>query len=208
MSSQQPSRRGTIEITLFGFLVSLTLKAALDTAYGHSIPTITSALDLLNTLCVPASLLVIVFLLTLLRFVYGAYRFHEECQESSTTLKPWAQLWNIAATLILFVFFYLTGLSIQHAQPFYIGLVAVHLWDFIWFASIFVWTNNLTDILRKTMTKFIVIDVATVGLLALTLVSTNKYRGKAAAIMFVLAIIDFVWNRKFFFHPVEWRAQK
>jgi hypothetical protein len=208
MSSQQSPRRGTIEITLFGFLVSLTLKGALDTAYGHSIPTVTSARDLLHAVCVPASLLVIVFLLTLLRFVYGAYRFHEECQDSSTTLKPWAQLWNIAATLVLFVFFYLTGLSIQHAQPFYIGLIAVHLWDFIWFASIVVWTDNLTDILRKTMTKFIIIDVVTIGLLALTLFFTNKYRGKAAVMMFVLAIIDFAWNRKFFFHPAEWRASQ
>jgi hypothetical protein len=74
MSSQQSPRRGTIEITLFGFLVSLTLKGALDTAYGHSVPTVTSALDLLYAVYVPASLLVIVFLLTLLRFVYGARR--------------------------------------------------------------------------------------------------------------------------------------
>lgn len=209
MSSQQPDRRGTIEITLFGFLVSLTLKGALDTAYGHSVPTVTSAVELLYAVFVPASLLMIVFLLTLLRFVYGAYRFHEECQESATNLKSWAQLWNIAATLVLFVFFYLTGLSIQHAQPFYIGLIVVHLWDLIWFVSIVVWTDNLTEILRKIMARFIVIDVVTVVLLALTLLFfSTKYRGKAAVIMFLLAIIDFIWNRKFFFHPAEWRASQ
>lgn len=209
MSTQQSQRRGTIEITLFGFLVSLTLKGALDTAYEHSIPTVTSAVDLLYVVFVPTSLLIIVFLLTLLRFVYGAYRFHEECQEASISLKSWAQLWNIAATLVLFVFFYLTGLSIQHAQPFYVGLIAVHLWDFIWFASIVVSTDSLTNNLRKIMHKFIVIDLVTVGSLALTLLFfSTKYRGKAAGVMFLFAIIDFAWNRKFFFHPVEWRASQ
>lgn len=208
MSSHQSPRRGTIEFTLFGFLVSLTLKGALDTAYGHSVPTVTSALDLLYAVCVPASLLVVVFLLTLLRFVYGAYRFHEECQESSTSLKPWAQLWNIAATLVLFVFFYLTSLSIQHAQPFYIGLIAVHLWDLIWFVSIVVWTDNLTGPLRNTMYKFIALDIVTIGMLMATLVFSPAYRGKASVIMLSLAIIDFIWNRKFFFYPAEWRGVK
>ena len=207
MTSKQSPSRGTIEITLFGFLVSLTLKGALDTAYGHSIPTVTSAAELVYAVCIPASFLVIVFLLTLLRFVYGAYRFHEECQLGTTNLKSWAQLWNIAATLVLFVIFYLTGLSIQHAQPFYIGLIAVHLWDFIWFVSIVAWTGNLTGNLRKIMQNFIVIDVVTVVLLALTLLFfSTKYRGKAAVVMLVLAIIDFIWNRKFLFHPEEWRA--
>ncbi len=207
MSTASPGRnRANIEISLFGFLVSLTLKAGLDTAYKDTITKVTSGSELLQTVLVPASLLLIIFLITLLRFVYGAYRFNDEAQESHTKLKSWAQLWNISATLMLFVFFYVTGLSIQHAKPFFIGLIVVHVWDLIWFVSTVVSSDILASNLRKVMQKFIVIDLVTILLLGLTMYLFNgHYRGKAALVMLSLAFADLYWNRQFFFHPEEWR---
>ena len=198
MSSSQP-RRTAIEITLFGFLVSLTLKGALDTAYGHSIPGVTSIAELGHALWVPPSLLVGVFLWTLLRFVYGAYRFNDEFQQSSKQLKPVAQFWNVGATFVLFVLFYLTGLSIQHSNPFYIGLIFIHIWDLIWFLVLFTWIER-TQSLRTVMKTFVFLDLVTIVALASTLyVFSPDYRGKAAVVMFGLGIIDFVVNRSFFF---------
>jgi hypothetical protein len=158
--------------------------------------------ELGRALWVPPSLLVGVFLWTLLRFVYGAYRFHDEFQQSSKQLKPLAQLWNVGATFVLFVLFYITGLSIQHSNPFYIGLVFIHIWDLIWFLILFGWIER-TESLRNVMKKFVLLDLVTIVALASTLYFFSPgYRGKAAAVMFILGIIDFVVNRSFFF-PTE-----
>jgi hypothetical protein len=205
MSTDPPKAKSTIENTLFGFVISLTLKAALDTAYGHTVPSVASGKELWQALDVPASLLVIVFLATLLRFVFGAYRFHEECQEPAITLKSAARLWNVAATLVLFIFFYLTGLSIQHTQPFSVGLISVHVWDIIWFVIILV-TDTFPNNLRKVMLKFVIIDSITIALiLILNLLFPAGYRTQLAIGMIILAIADVAWNRTFLLQPAKWR---
>lgn len=201
-------RNRTIEIALFGFLVSLTLKGSLDTAYSHSVSQATSATDLFWAVWVPSSFLLFVFLVTLMRFVYGAYRFHEESHNAeSNELGSWSLLWNIFATLVLFVMFYLAGLSIRHAKPFFICLIAAHLWDLIWFATTLIAPNSMADSLKAVMRKFILLDLVTVLLLAILILAFRyHYRTKAAILLLLLSIADLYLNRSFFFHPEEWRA--
>src|SRR4051794_2488649 len=105
-----PTRRppANIEIVLLGFLVSLTLKGALDTLFDKTIPADRTASALLGAVFNRADFQLVVFLVTLLRFVYGAFRFHEEEPDD---LPRWVLVWNLTAMLLLFVLFYIAGLA-------------------------------------------------------------------------------------------------
>ena len=105
MSSKPVQRaRASIELIIFGFMVSLTLKAGLDTAYSKSITTATTWTELWHHILVWPSLQLLIFLFTLVRFVYGAYRTLEVVEESSEELERWVLIWNIPGMLMLFIF--------------------------------------------------------------------------------------------------------
>jgi hypothetical protein len=193
-----------VENTLFGLLVSLTLKVALDTAYGTSLVSATSEIEMLRVIRVPRSWLLLVFLFTLMRFVYGSYRINDEVQNLPADEGALPRFWNLVATLVLFVLFYATGLSIRHAGPFFISLLAVHVWDLLWLISMAVFSKVAG--LRKVMRCFVVIDVLTIIALAASILTTDGvHRNVAISLMFVLGLADFVWNSDFFFRPSVWR---
>jgi nucleoside 2-deoxyribosyltransferase len=205
MSSAPSGRKpSNIEITLFGFLVSLSLKGGLDTAYSHSVTNATSWPEFMQAIWIAPSFLLFIFLITLLRFIYGAYRFHEEAQQSSTKLGLKAQLWSIGATLVLFVLFYVTGLSIQHAKSFFLSLMLIHAWDFIWFTSMLVLAKSL----KRVAWTFILLDLLTILIIfVLIYLLPEPHRNIAAGMMLFLAAADLFFNREFFFQPEEWRKQ-
>jgi hypothetical protein len=188
---------------LFGLLVSLTLKVGLDTAYGTSLVSATSEVEMLRVIRVPRSWLLLVFLFTLMRFVYGSYRINDEVQNLPAGEGALPRFWNLVATLVLFVLFYATGLSIRHAGPFFISLLAVHVWDLLWLVSMAVFSKGVG--LRKVMWRFVVIDVLTIIALASSILPTGGvHRNIAISLMFVLGLADFVWNSDFFFRPSVW----
>lgn len=189
-----------VELIIFGFLVSLTLKSTLDTAYGKAMPTVTSWGTLVDVFCSLVSLQVIVLLLTLIRFVYGAYRVQEASQK--VDLEKWVLPWIIPVLLVLFVFFYIAGLCVGNPVSFYASLVVVHAWDLLAFLLPIVWSDKLNQPLKKAIRLFIGIDLATIAvLLALTLcmAQTKPLSWWAASFMVVCAVIDFCLNRKFYF---------
>jgi hypothetical protein len=189
-----------VELIIFGFLVSLTLKATLDTAYGRSISAATSFESLLNVVLSPVSFQVFILLLTLIRFVYGAYRVSETT--GGMDLEKWVLPWIIPTLLVLFVLFYIGGLCVLNPVPFYASLIVLHAWDFLAFLLPMVFSDKLTRPLRNVIRSFIVIDLLTVASLALAIrfiSSTSALCITAAACMVALATIDFVWNRKFYF---------
>ncbi len=131
MSSQTVRPRPIdIEMIPYGLLVGLILKSGLDTAYSKSLPYVTTWHGLWGAICVSSSLQVFIFLITLIGFVFGAYRVHEEFKKSHEKLIGWGSL-NFVGTLVLFILFYITGLTIKNAEPFYACLGIVHFWDFI-----------------------------------------------------------------------------
>jgi hypothetical protein len=72
--SSSAQARASVETIVFGFLVSLALKAALDTAYVpeiNSLPDRPEWYSILTVIGTAASLQVLVFSITLLRFVYS-----------------------------------------------------------------------------------------------------------------------------------------
>jgi hypothetical protein len=194
----------SVETVLFGLLVSLTLKVALDTAYGTLLIAATSEAELLRVLNVPRSWLLLIFLFTLMRFVYGSYRINDEVQTSPVDEGALPRFWNLIATLVLFVLFYATGLSIRHAEPFFISLLAVHAWDLVWLVSMALFSKVAG--LKKVMWRFVVIDVLTIAALASSIwLAGGVRRNVAISLMFVFGLADFVWNSDFFFRPAAWR---
>ncbi|HVG28280.1 MAG TPA: hypothetical protein VM864_01035 [Pyrinomonadaceae bacterium] len=195
-----------VETVLFGLLLSLTLKIALDTAYGTSLVSATSEAQMLRVLNVPRSALLLVFLFTLMRFVYGSYRINDEVQTSTAEEGALPRFWNLIATLVLFVLFYAAGLSIRHAGPFFISLLAIHVWDLLWLVSMALFSK--VPGLKKVMRRFVYIDVLTIIALAASIWLTDSlHRNVAISLMFALGLADFVWNSDFFFRPALWRER-
>jgi hypothetical protein len=190
---------------LFGLLISLTLKVGLDTAYGTSLVAATSEAELLRVIYVPRSALLLVFLFTLMRFIYGSYRISDEVQNLPADEGALPRFWNLVATLVLFVLFYATGLSIRHAETFFTSLLAVHAWDFIWLLSMAIFSKVAG--LKRVMWHFIIIDVLTIIALASSLWLTDGvHRNVAITSMFALGLADFIFDGDFYFRPAVWRA--
>jgi len=196
-------KRQNIETIIFGFLVSLTLKASLDTGYGKSMPGADTWLQVWHAVWVLPSFQVFAFLITLVRFVYGAYRMHEGI-EQSPDLERWVLMWNIPGTLVLFTIFYLTGLSVLKPEPFYVCLGAVHVWDLLWFIVPAIFSDQLDKELKNVMRRFLLLDVITVVALVIMIECTDADLSASiigAVIMTVMASLDFWLNRVFYFHP-------
>ena len=210
MSGQPPAAparsAANVETVLFGLLVSLTLKIALDTAYGTSLVAATDEGEMLRVLNAPRSALLAVFLFTLLRFVYGSYRINDEVQNSPVEEGALPRFWNLVATLVLFVLFYATGLSVRHAGTFFISLLAVHAWDWLWLMSMALFSEVAG--LKKVMRRFVIIDTLTiVALASLIWLTDSIHRNVAIALMIVFGLADFALNRDFFFRPSVWRER-
>ena len=69
-----------LDILILGYLTSLILKGTLDSLYGKSVPEDKTLHELWHTVLQPNLLGLAVFLFALLRFMFGAHRFHEECR--------------------------------------------------------------------------------------------------------------------------------
>ena len=185
-----------------GVLVGLALKAGLDAAYSDATksPSLVSLEAFWQVIWSTPSVQLLIFLLTLVRFVYGAHRVLETLEDSSATLEWWADLWNILGLVVLFVFFYMTGLCVPHPVAFYSGLVAVHTWDFLWFLRFTSSSDALGRELKSAMRRFMWIDSMTVGALILIVWPLKNWVVAGGAIVMVLlALVDAVWNYNFLF---------
>ena len=154
----------------------------------------------------PATLQIGIFLITVVRFVYGAYRFQEE---GPGELPRGALVWNLVGTLVLFALFYITGLAILDADTFYRAMIYVHVWDLLWFAILFTAFRGSKGITKKVIISFIILDLLTVvWLLFIQAHLHSHFMGKAEISMIVFAVLDFAWNHEFFFSPDAWRDKQ
>jgi len=199
MPESATTKKAILELSLLSVLVSLVLKGTMDSLFAKEIiedPKLTHVVQIVWT----ATLFQFsVFFFTLIRFMFGAYRFHE----SEPPLKhPFFLLWNTIGMLILFVLFYFTGLTIRNSMSFYALSLVIHIWDFIWFTPL---VFALNGDLKTLVGRFMILDTATVLVLGLFLwcryfhsgPNTLLWRGGAA--LFSIGIFDFVWNRRFYF---------
>ena len=126
------SRLTNIELTIFGFFASLTVKAVLDTAYDRTVPLLTTPSALYHAAWSPVSIQVIVMVFTFMRFLYGVYRLHEGHNELDA-LETWVKIWITPSLLVLLILFYIAGLCVQNPEAFYGALIGVHAWDTVAF---------------------------------------------------------------------------
>jgi len=141
-----------------------------------------------------------VFFFTLVRFMYGAYRYHEE---DPPRMDAMFLLWNIISMLLLFVLFYFAGLTIRNADTFYMLIAVVHGWDTIWFTVTQHWTKGKTKYL---LIRFIVLDLLTVAVLGafwkLGMFRPDQSRRLlwcGGSMLIIIGLVDFIWNKKFYF---------
>lgn len=208
VQSTPNSGTGKINSTVLGFLASLALKGGVDTLF-HDVPGGVDFQAVWASIGITPLLLFAVFFFTILRFLYGAYRFHEESDDSEAS-EGWMPLWNVVGALVLFVAFYVCGLCVKHPNNFFLMLIAVHVVDVIWFSgSLFF---RPPQKLAKLMRNFIIIDLLTCLLLwmitytyALRSINGDRLTDWGVVVMLVFGVSDAVINRDFFFHPEKWR---
>lgn len=206
-AESRPNPSTNIELVIFGFLASLTLKAALDTGYAAPVTGATDWQHLKEAFFSNVSLQVLVFLATLVRFIYGAYRVSEVGRK----LEDIGILaWIVPGLLVLFAIFYVTGLSVRSPAHFYFLLGIAHLVDLVCFIIPIVVANNLELRLRKVLKIFLGIDLLTIIVLGVILVlcasPSVSYWG--ASVMVIAAALDFIWNRRFYFYPDRWQSDE
>lgn len=207
-----------IELAVLGFLVSLILKGTLDSIFGHSVTEARSWIDVYRIVWRSNPLELIVFLFAMLRFMYGAYRFHEELPNPT----PRIRIWNVFFTVLLFVAFYLDGLTIKnHPVVFYQLFAVAHVVDLLWFVPMvrleWLTARGRLGLADRAASAFVTLDVLTVvtclgllgavGVLRGSDVPAHSLRALGLALLGVGAL-DVVWNHKFYLAlPPDQRQQ-
>jgi nucleoside 2-deoxyribosyltransferase len=201
-SASDKIARERIEKVVIGFLVSLVLKATLDTAYGEAAKHTTHVADLVLS---DKSINVLAFLITIVRFVFGVYRLGEEFAGLTNTgvkLSSVARAFSFSLSVVLFLAFYLSGLLITTVDGFYSGLFVAHVCDALWFTVMWLswprWPSNQT--LKTIFGHFILIDVVTCELIAVMLLGgpQKHHEWVGLVIMLAVAALDTKLHAPFF----------
>jgi len=154
----------------------------------------------------------VVFLILLARFYWGAYRFNQEHPMDLTT---GVAILNMTGTFGLFALFYVIGLNVWTLDLFYVSILVMHLFDFLWFLLALL---NLKDgaPLLKPIKWFIAWDVLTVIVyISLSWFLWNGFWSGAdlslqVSLLVVLSSVSFLdwWVlRDFYFYPTTERPQ-
>ena len=164
----------SIDKVIIGLFVSLVLRAALDTAYGHqtnlSVDTNGRLTSFTGAVFRSTTLNVAAFIVTLVRFIFGAYKLGEEA--AVRNCGPIKRIWNTFAPMVLFGLFYLTGLWVKWTGLFYAGLLLVHVWDLLWLSVVSgSHGNKLGNEAKNALNSFIALDIVTVLLCSAFVIS-------------------------------------
>jgi hypothetical protein len=159
----------SVGVLFLGILLGLALKAALDTSFKNisQYSTLVEAwngfnTDLARNILFTAQL--VIFLITLTRFYWGSYRYHEETPEA----RGGALALGLGGTVFLFSAFYVTALVVRTTVMFYVGLFVIHVSDFIWFLlAITKFRDELHHDMQSVASWFLLFDVVTGAFLLL-----------------------------------------
>jgi nucleoside 2-deoxyribosyltransferase len=157
------SNRTNLELALLSILFGLIVKNTLDAAFKDEVTNF--ARNSNTTTLTQAALFIrpelwefIVFLVTLLRFVYGAYRFHEAIP-THPPLGPFVI--DTTGLIGLFIIVYAAGMCIRNAPAFYRFFLFFHVWDLVWFGLLQL-VFPLQGMLRDVATSFLIFDAITI----------------------------------------------
>lgn len=149
-----------------------------------------------------------------MRFLYGAYRFHEEESNSLGPPELWMPIVNVFGNMSLFILFYVTGLAIRHPYAFFSFLVLVHFADLLWFCTV-LFSRVVPKKLRKVMRCFVGIDLATCAILGFLVYADKQWHWGdiwfvtlGATAMVILGVLDILVNGQFFLNSSNWQSQE
>jgi nucleoside 2-deoxyribosyltransferase len=207
-------QRANIELILLGFLVSLILKGLLDHVYSDQIERDKGWREILTVLINANPMALVVFLFALLRFMYGAYRFHEMGPSSS----PWYRvLWDTLFTVLLFIGFYIAGLLIKY-QPiqFYEMFAVIHFVDLIWFLPLVRWRrwpfSAGPESGDELAARFVFLDLLPLVIFLCFFWWSGLFESDPASthplwllgsLLFLIGVIDLWWNGSLYFHKID-----
>jgi nucleoside 2-deoxyribosyltransferase len=206
-SSQRP--RQNLELTLLTLLAGLILRNTMDIAFKQEAQNAVDAHpknDPANYNVGSALISIMwrkelpefaIFLITLLRFVYGAYRFHEVLRSHPPL---WIFIIDAVGMIGVFIIVNLAGMCVRNALLFYGLFLLFHAWDFFWFTLLYI-LSPLPDDLARVAFSFIVFDLATMVFLGLVL----RYLRASAALQYAafflllgIGLLDGWWNYSFY----------
>jgi nucleoside 2-deoxyribosyltransferase len=194
--------RANMAIVLISILIGLVLKGTLDHFLKDHDTDKGGLQQFLGTYTPFLWFQLAVFIITFLRFVFGAYRYHERERELPTFR---GIALDAAGAFILFLFLYLTGFAVKNTILFYELFIAFHVIDLVWF-TVAIHVGAMPSQARSTCTSWLVLDAISIAfLLALFLAGfydeshVRMLSWVAGAAFIALAFVDFLWNWKFYF---------
>lgn len=157
------------------------------------------------------SLQLAAFLATLFRFYAGAYRFHQEPQETMTTA---GVVMDLVGTALLFVGFYLAALTVATYGLFLFLVGMFHVLDIAWFILGGAVTKRKPHV-QKIVSHYLAYDLVTIlaaavaGLVyALTSFHYHYFQLISTAILLSMFVVDMlVHSRDWYFRPAVWRVK-
>jgi nucleoside 2-deoxyribosyltransferase len=214
MAAASSQKRANIELILLGFLVSLILKGLLDHVYSADLEHAKGWHQVSDVIVRANFIEVLVFLFALLRFMYGAYRFHELGPEYCPT---WQVCWDLGFMVTLFIGFYLSSVLVKY-QPiqFYELFAVTHIIDLIWFLRHLKRPFHLFKADGEAPPRFVVLDLLTLAAIAIFFSWSGLFASAAEAThplyilglaLIAIGFLDLWWNRRFYFHRIGSREQ-
>jgi nucleoside 2-deoxyribosyltransferase len=203
--------RANLELVLLGILVGLIFTTTLDTIFKKDVEALAADEKApVNWATIPRLFrrrhlwLFPAFLLTVIRFVYGSYRFHEALPPNFPLM---AFIVDATGLIGDFIIFYLAGMGISNVALFFRLFVVVHVWDFLWFALLgfVLWLLSVPvePALFRVSFIFLGFDLGTAILLGL-LIYILEPRSRRLEIvgslcLLGIGLLDFVCNYDFYF---------
>jgi hypothetical protein len=203
---------------LIGILLALTIKVTLETTfrdlgqYNDLIEAVTTGVwgDFRRKVLILFQFPVFIF--TLLRFYWGAYRCNNEMPESQT--KGGLAI-NVLGAFLLFGGFYITAMSIQTTKLFYSLIVIFHVLDWLWFLIANAHVKKIDASLLTVTSCWQFFDLITVVLFlgaswGLDLLFPPAYyvpQYFSLAVLFGVGIWDFKKFWPFYMDEPDWRTK-
>lgn len=187
-----------LEFTLLGIFFGLIVKGSIDALFARRLRRSKTVAEFIHIIWTPTTFQFTVLLLTLVRFMYGAYRFYEvEPQRSPAYL-----VWNTFVMIFLFILFYFAGLAVSRTRTFYSLIVGIHACDFLWFLVTRFYTADVPA--RDVLCRFLSLDVGTVISVTMLLVVLRDTKGHSllwigGIILLLIGGLDIWLNQAFYF---------
>lgn len=169
----------------------------------------------------------VVFLLLIMRFFAGAFRFHEEAVELDNRPefegRAFGSVFNLIMTFLLFSLFFVGANQVFSADLIYVVIFLIHAVDTIWFLVTIYYFKFLMKLSWKEpmvypASRFLAISLITMAVMfvlvwfpqqdpMLTLETRFDVKLAVLGFLFLIGIADFLLMKDFYIHPKKWRAE-